>query len=47
MAPTRITVDEVKTRRDRGAAFPFIDTRNPQAWDDSAVKLPGALYAPN
>ena len=43
MVPTRITVDEVKTRLDRGEQFAFVDTRNPKAWGDAESKLPGAI----
>ena len=40
---TRVTADEVKARMERGEKFTFIDARNPDAWADSDVKLPGAL----
>ncbi len=43
---TRITADEVKARMDRGEKFTFIDARNPEAWAESDVKLPGALRIP-
>jgi len=43
---TRVTVDEVKERMNRGEQFAFVDTRNPQAWGESDVKLPGALRVP-
>jgi rhodanese-related sulfurtransferase len=43
---TRVTVDEVKERMDRGEQFAFVDTRNPQAWGESDVKLPGAIRVP-
>lgn len=43
MEATRVTVDEVKERMDRGEPFAFVDTRNPQAWGESDVKLPGAI----
>lgn len=43
---TRVTVDEVKERMDRGEQFAFVDTRNPQAWGSSDVKLPGAVRVP-
>ena len=46
MEATRVTVDEIKERMDRGEAFTFIDTRNPQAWADADTKLPGALRIP-
>jgi rhodanese-related sulfurtransferase len=42
----RITVHEVGTRMQAGEQFVFVDTRNPQAWAESAVKLPGALRIP-
>lgn len=46
MEPTRITVDEVRERIERGEPFTFVDTRNPQAWAKSDVKLPGAIRVP-
>ncbi|HEX8281904.1 MAG TPA: rhodanese-like domain-containing protein [Pyrinomonadaceae bacterium] len=46
MEATRVTVDEVKERMDRGEQFAFVDTRNPQAWGSSDVKLPGAVRVP-
>ena len=38
----RITIDDVKKRMDGGESILFIDTRNPTAWGESDVKLPGA-----
>jgi rhodanese-related sulfurtransferase len=46
MEATRITVDEVKERLDRGEEFAFVDTRNPQAWGQSDQKLPHAIRVP-
>ena len=46
MEATRVTVDEVKERMDRGEQFAFVDTRNPQAWSDATTKLPGAIRVP-
>ena len=46
MEATRITVDDAKQRMDRGEQLVFIDTRNPQAWAKSRVKLPGAIRIP-
>ncbi len=46
MEPTRVTVDEVKERMDRGEQFTFIDSRNPKAWQDAKQKLPKALRIP-
>ena len=43
MEVTRVTVDEVKERMDRGEMFSFVDTRNPQAWGEATTKLPGAI----
>ena len=46
MEVTRVTVDEVKARMDRGEVFTFIDTRNPTAWAEAQTKLPGAIRVP-
>jgi rhodanese-related sulfurtransferase len=46
MEATRVTVDEVRERMERGEQFAFIDTRNPAAWGESDAKLPGAIRVP-
>ena len=46
MEATRVTIDEVKERMDRGEEFTFVDTRNPKAWGEAATKLPGAIRVP-
>jgi len=46
MEATRVTVDEVKERMNRGEEFTFIDTRNPKAWGEAQTKLPGAIRVP-
>ena len=46
MEATRVTVDEVRERMDRGEQFAYVDTRNPVAWGESDVKLPGAIRVP-
>jgi rhodanese-related sulfurtransferase len=46
MEATRVTVDEIKERMDRGEQFTFIDVRNPNAWAEAETKLPGALRVP-
>ena len=46
MEATRITVDEVGERMNRGEPFAFVDTRNPQAWGQSDRKLPNAIRVP-
>jgi rhodanese-related sulfurtransferase len=43
---TRITVDEVKERLDRGEQFTFVDSRNPTAWAEAEKKLPNAIRVP-
>jgi rhodanese-related sulfurtransferase len=43
---TRVTPEEVKERMDRGEKFIFVDARNPKAWEESKVRLPGALRIP-
>jgi adenylyltransferase/sulfurtransferase len=43
MEITRITVDELKERMDRGEELIILDSRNPQAWAESQVKIPGAI----
>ena len=46
MQATRITVDEVGERLNRGEQFAFVDTRNPQAWAEADQKLPNAIRVP-
>ena len=46
MEATRITVDEVKERMERGEQFTFVDSRNPTAWAESDKKLPNAIRVP-
>ncbi len=46
MEPTRLTVNEVKERIDRGEQFVFVDSRNPKAWAEAQTKLPGAIRVP-
>lgn len=46
MEATRVTVDEVSQRMDRGEPFTFVDTRNPAAWSQADTKLPGAIRVP-
>ena len=46
METTRVTVDEIKERLDRGEEFTFVDTRNPKAWGEATTKLPGAIRVP-
>ena len=46
MEVTRVTVDELKERMDRGEQFAFVDTRNSTAWGQANKKLPGAIRVP-
>jgi rhodanese-related sulfurtransferase len=43
---SRITVEEVRRRLDRGERILFLDTRNAEAWDSAPTKLPGAIRVP-
>jgi rhodanese-related sulfurtransferase len=42
----RIPAQEVLRRISRGEDVYFVDTRNPQAWDEADTKLPGAVRVP-
>ena len=42
----RISADELGKRMEAGEDFLVIDTRNPQAWAQSDVKLPEAIRVP-
>jgi len=42
----RITVDDVRKRMEAGEEFIFVDTRNPEAWSQSDMKLPKAIRVP-
>jgi sulfur-carrier protein adenylyltransferase/sulfurtransferase len=42
----RITVNDLRKRMEAGEDFVLIDTRNPQAWAQSDVKLPEAIRVP-
>ena len=42
----RMTIDELKRRIDSGEKFTIIDVRNPHAWAESNVMMPGAIHLP-
>ncbi len=44
--PTRLTVNDVMGRLERDENLVFVDSRNPVAWADSDIKLPGAIRVP-
>ena len=45
MDPTPVTPARAKEMYDRGEVT-FVDSRNPEAWAQSSVKLPGAIRIP-
>jgi len=44
--PTRVTVEEVKARIDRGEPIAFLDTRSEEAWAKSDIRIKGAIRVP-
>lgn len=46
MEAQRISAQTIKQRMKKGDYFVFIDTRNPQAWKSSDIKLPHARRIP-
>ena len=42
----RISLDELRKRLNAGDTFLFLDSRNPQAWGESDLKIPGAIRVP-
>ena len=46
MQSTRVTVDEVKARLEKGEPFIFIDARNEKAWSQALDTLPDAIRVP-
>ena len=46
MTPSKITIDEVHARMNRGEVVVFLDARNPHAWGAANLKLPGGLRVP-
>jgi len=43
MEATRVTIDEISERMNRGEQFTFVDARNAEAWAEAETKLPGAI----
>jgi len=46
MDVSRITIDEVNERMQRGEKVQFVDSRNPKAWGEADTRLPGAIRVP-
>jgi hydroxyacylglutathione hydrolase len=42
----RITKEDLKRRMDAHEPLTVLDTRAPESWDESDVKLPGAIRVP-
>jgi rhodanese-related sulfurtransferase len=42
----RMSAQELKRRMDANQNITVIDTRNPQAWEQSDTKIPGAIRVP-
>ncbi len=42
----RITIEDLQSKMSAGLDPVFVDTRNPQAWGESEVKIPGAIRVP-
>ena len=47
MAITRVTVDEVRTRLDRGEPLVFVDARNAEAWSKAQTQIPDSIGVPD
>ena len=43
---SRISVDDLRDRLNRGENIFFVDTRNPKAWGEAETRLPGAIRVP-
>jgi rhodanese-related sulfurtransferase len=43
---TRITVDEVRTRLDRGEPLAMVDARSADAWEKAESQVPGSIRVP-
>jgi rhodanese-related sulfurtransferase len=46
MEPVRISPQDVKSRLDAGEPVVVVDSRAPDAWSRSDVKIPGAIRVP-
>ena len=42
----KVTTDEIAERLDRGEDITIIDSRAPDAWDESDIKAAGAIRIP-
>jgi rhodanese-related sulfurtransferase len=46
MEVTRVTVDEVRARLDRGEPLLFVDARSADAWSKAQTQIPGSVRVP-
>ncbi len=46
MEVSRITVDEVQARLDRGEQIVFVDARSAEAWSKAGTQIPGSVRVP-
>ena len=46
MEVTRVTVDEVRARMDRGEPLAMVDARSADAWSQATSSIPGAIRVP-
>jgi len=46
MEVTRITVEEVRTRLDRGEPLGFVDARSAESWSKAKSQIPGSVRVP-
>jgi rhodanese-related sulfurtransferase len=46
MEVSRVTVDEVRARLDRGEPLVFVDARSAESWGKAQSQIPGSVRVP-
>jgi rhodanese-related sulfurtransferase len=46
MEVSRVTVDEVRARLDRGEPIVFVDARSAESWSKADTQIPGSVRVP-
>jgi rhodanese-related sulfurtransferase len=46
MEVSRVTVDEVRARLDRGEPILFVDARSAESWSKADTQIPGSVRVP-
>jgi rhodanese-related sulfurtransferase len=46
MEVSRVTVDEVRMRLDRGEPLVFVDARSAESWSKAQSQIPGSVRVP-